>query len=335
MPDAELIFRALADGTRRRLLRVLSAHELSVSELVQVLGQPQSTVSRHLKVLRDAGLLVDHRAGATVMYAAPPPRVFLHAEPGAANGQPAAGNGVMATSVLRDRLLDWLGREGVETDLQRRVDAVTQRRRAEGSGFFDSVGARWDQLRAEAFGDAFHFEALSGLLPAEWTVADIGTGTGHLLPMLAAQFRNVIAVDPAANMLEVARERPELARARNIVFREGSLDDLPIESDALDLAIASLVLHHVDEPVRAVAEIGRCVRSGGRVLLIEQAAHEHADFHERMGDRWPGFEAKDVKRWVRRAGFAQMSVKTLATARATGRLAGHTPSLFAVTASKE
>jgi ubiquinone/menaquinone biosynthesis C-methylase UbiE/DNA-binding transcriptional ArsR family regulator len=334
MAVSELIFKALADATRQRILRVLWAQELSVSELVEVLDQPQSTISRHLKVLRDAGLLVDRRNGATVLHSTcpvPPGGASDSADGlGTGNNGGESGNGPCG---LRNRLLSWIGQQPMSDELRERLDRVNRSRQAEQADFFDTIGARWDQLRIEAFGEAFQLEALTWLLPADWTVADVGTGTGHLLGLLSSRFARVIAVDPAEAMLEAARNRPGLADADNISFRAGSLERLPIESDDLDLAIASLVLHHVSDPGAAISELRRCVRPGGRLLLIEQEPHHHAEFHERMGDRWWGFEPDTLADWTRQAGFDSVRIHPLPTARPTARRGIECPRLFALVAT--
>jgi ArsR family transcriptional regulator len=317
MPHAERLFRAMADSTRRRLLRVLSENELNVSELVEVLNQPQSTLSRHLKMLREAGLIVDRRRGTTVMSAAAP-------------RQAVPENG---TADLRERLVEWIETEPLDKSARTRLHRVLKRRGGGGADFFESVGGRWDQLRIDAFGQAFHFEALTSLLPAEWTVADIGTGTGYLLPLLATRFRRVIAVEPVDAMLAAARQRPELKSIRNVDFRSGSLDDLPIDTRRVDLAIASLVLHHVAEPAEALKELRRIVKRTGRLLVIEQETHENAAFRDRMGDRWWGFEPKALARWVRSAGFAEVEIRELTAVVGTNSQADPPPALFALTAA--
>jgi ubiquinone/menaquinone biosynthesis C-methylase UbiE/DNA-binding transcriptional ArsR family regulator len=374
MASSELIFRAMSEMTRQRLLRVLSLHDLNVSEMVEVLGLPQSTISRHLKVLREAGLLVDRRVGANVMYAAAPMTAAAdqgqqdraaseenakgsrrQAEAGVSGkeeaaqglgeaggadrvkgrrrgetwGHSAAGYGVVG---LRDWLLDWIGRTRLEEDVAERLDRVVRRRREAGGGFFDAVAVRWDQLRVEAFGEVFHLEALTALLPSEWTVADIGSGTGYLLPILSARFRRVIAVDPSARMLELARTRPEVRSAENIEFREGSLASLPVADGELDLAVVSLVLHHVEDPGLALAAIRRCLRPGGTMMMIEQEAHELAAFHERMGDLWSGFAPDRLTEWLTNSGFADVRVSPLSTARPSGRGRIEAPRLFVLTA---
>lgn len=332
MPDSELLFKAMADGTRQRLLQLLSVHELSVSELVEILDQPQSTVSRHLRVLRQAGLLVDRRAGATVLCTACPP-VALPVDTGhGRNGGGRGGNGNGPAAVaLRNWLLDWARREPLDEAFERRLEVVI-RRRTGAADFFETVGARWDQLRIEAFGHTFHLEALAGLLPPDWTVADVGTGTGYLLPVLAARFRKVIAVDPSEAMLDTAKQRPGLRDARNVVFREGSLARLPIADAEADLVIASLVLHHVERPGDGIAELRRCLRPSGRLLVIEQDAGERTGFHERMGDRWPGFSPGEMTAWARAAGLKDIEIRSLATGPETGRRAADAPGLFALIA---
>lgn len=336
MAATELVFKALTDPTRRRILGALSLEELSVSELVEILDQPQSTISRHLKVLRDAGLLLDRRSGPTVLHRTCPPllepETLLTAEAGT-NGDPAARSDRQgATAGLRHRLLGWIRQQPLDPVIQERLERVIHSRPAKGAGFFDTLGARWDQLRIDAFGETFHWEALTWLLPADWRVADVGSGTGYLLPLLSSRFAEVIAVDPSESMLEAARSRPELKGATNVSFRTGSLEHLPIEAGSLDLAIASLVLHHVGEPAAALRELRRCVRKNGRLLLVEQEAHHYAEFHERMGDHWWGFAPQSLADWALEAGFQKVQIQKLTTARPTARRSLECPRLFVLVA---
>lgn len=309
--DPEL-FRALAESTRQRLVQILLSEELSVTELIAVLRLPQSTVSRHLKVLRAADLVRDRREGVTMYYSAAP---------------------LNDGDELRGAIQRWLGRrplpQAVVTRLQRAL-----RRRGDGTaGFFQRIGKRWDELRGAAFGEAFATEAFAALLPREWTVADIGTGTGFLLPTLADNFDRIISIEPAATMLECARQRVAECGATNVAFHAGDLDHLPIEDNACDLAIACLVLHHVPEPARALAEMHRVVRPGGRILVIEQQAHENQAFYEMMQDRWWGFDRGDLAKQVASVGFGEVRHHDLRMVQ-TRSGAIDSPGLFVLTACR-
>ncbi len=307
------LFRALAEPTRRHIVQLLLAEELSVTELVTVLRLPQSTVSRHLKALREADLVRDRRDGVTTYYRSTP-----------------SDEG----DELRAAILRWLNRQPLAKSISTRLERALRQRQDGTIGFFQRLGKRWDELREAAFGQAFAAEAFVALLPREWTVADIGTGTGFLLPTLAENFDRVIAVEPAETMLECARQRVAERGVANVVFHAGDLDRLPIEENACDLAIACLVLHHVSEPSRALAEMYRVVRPGGRILVIEQQAHENQAFYEMMQDRWWGFERGELARQVTAVGFHNVRHHELRmTQTKTGAI--ESPGVFVLTAEKE
>jgi ArsR family transcriptional regulator len=311
VPASEEIFRGLADATRQKLLQLLLAEELNVTELVGILAQPQSTISRHLKVLRATGLVQDRRNGATSLYSA------VRARPG--------------QDELHPVLLDWLRRRPLPKRLQDRLRRVLRRRQNRAVGFFERLGERWDELREEAFGEAFATEAFLALLPRDWTVVDIGTGTGYLLPVLAEHFREVIAVEPAEAMLECARQRAAAQGSSKVLFHHGDLGRLPIGDGTCDLAIACLVLHHVAEPAEALGEMYRVLRSGGRILIVEQEAHESEAFYEMMQDCWWGFDPADLARRISAAGFRNVRHHSLTAGRGR-RGAMESPGLFVVTA---
>jgi ArsR family transcriptional regulator len=227
--------------------------------------------------------------------------------------------------------LDWLSGQSLDEGTQRRLKAVV-RRRADPDRFFDVAGKRWDRLRIEAFGEFFHLEALTALLPYDWRVADVGTGTGYMLGVLADRFGQVIAVDPNEAMLSIAKSRPEIAGRDNIEFRVGRAERLPIVQGELDLAIASLVLHHVPEPASGLSELQRCLRRGGRLLVIEQKPHRDTAFHDRMGDVWSGFAPEPLSEQVRAAGFEKVRYWPLLSPGRDTRGRGQAPVLFALVA---
>ncbi len=311
------VFRVLADITRLRVVQLLLLEELSVGELVEIVGLPQSSVSRHLKALRDAGLVRDRRVGATALHAA-----ALHSD-GAAEG---------TDEQLPAMLMQWLALRPLPSAVRERLDRVVAARDASNAGFFNRLGRRWDELRTDAFGAAFSMEAFVALLPRDWTVADIGTGTGHLLPTLSANFRRVIAVEPAEGMLECARGRVVQSRLTNVDLRQGDLTHLPLGDGEADLAIAMLVLHHVENPDDALRELRRIIRPGGRILIVEQEAHENQSFYERMQDRWWGFDAAGLSRRLTATGCEADQAHRLVTASREGSV--DAPPLFALTATR-
>ncbi|MCK4660972.1 MAG: ArsR family transcriptional regulator [Phycisphaerae bacterium] len=317
MMSSENVLKAMADPTRLKIMQALLRHELSVTEIVAMLAIPQSTVSRHLKVLRNAELISDRRNGVTVHYA--PSSVAMGGD----------------NDSLQSRLARWLEDEPVPRGLQERLQRVLEQRHAETVDFFESVGQRWDQMRTDCFGNSFHLEALTTLLPKSWVVADIGAGTGYLLPGLAAVFEKVIAVEPVPALLEVARSRLGPDDVNRVDLRRGDLRGLPIEDGEVDLAIAMLVLHHVPDPDAALAEVGRVVRSGGRILVVEQQAHRCEAFRELMHGRWWGFEPDSLAAQVRAAGFQEVIRHDLRTAGPTSASVPQTPDLFVLTGKRQ
>lgn len=318
MDPVELL-RALSDTTRMRILQLLLIEELNVSELVEILGLPQSSVSRQLKTLRNAGIVNDRRVGVTSLYSA------VNRPGGEAHSRP--------DEQLAPLLTDWLAHRSLPPAMHERLQRVIGQRGNDGPGFFNRIGRRWDELRTEAFGPSFAMEAFIALLPREWHVADIGTGTGHLLPTLAAHFESVLAVEPAEGMRTCAQQRIAQTGFENVEIRPGDLTRLPIDTGLIDLAIAMLVLHHVPNPDEALREIARIVRPGGRVLIVEQQSHENQDFYERMQDHWWGFDSNDLQRRLAATGCTQIQCKKLLTAASQEGLPD-SPPLFVLTATR-
>lgn len=311
----DVIFKSMTDPIRRRILQVLLQNELGVSELVNVLEAPQSTVSRHLKTLREAGLVDARQSGTSATY------FTLRSQNGPDHD-------------LRDRVLDWSASQELPTTLKSRLDAVLQSRQTDSDAFFSQVAHRWDAMRSDCFGNAFHLDALTALLPSDWTVVDVGCGTGYLLPLLAQRFAKVIAVDPVDEMLDVSRERLSDESAKHVTYRKGSATDLHIDDNQADLCIASLVLHHEPSPPDALTEFCRILKSGGRVLIIEQDAHSLTDFHEMMQDRWWGFDRNELCAQLTSAGFEKCEAHDLHSVAPAKASTIDAPGLFALTGRK-
>ena len=273
----------LSDPTRSRLLHVLENRELTVTELCSVLQLPQSTVSRHLKILSDEGWVSSRADGTSRCYR-------LESDPGDAARQ--------LWRIVREQVADSpAGRQDA-----RRVDGVLNERRSRSREYFSSVAGQWDAVRVELFGDRSPLIGLLAVADPKWVVADLGCGTGALSATLAPFVRNVIAVDASAAMLAAARRR--LDGAANVDVRQGELEALPIERASVDTVVMSLVLHYIAEPAKALGEAARVVRAGGRLIIVDMMPHDHEEYRQQMGHVWQGFSAEQLTDWLSVAGFA-------------------------------
>jgi SAM-dependent methyltransferase len=280
----------LADPTRLRLLHALERHELGVAELCEVLQQPQSTVSRHLKILSSQGWVEVRRQG--------PSRIYRMADP----LDPAARR---LWKLARDESERW---PALQHD-QLRLDRRLRERRSGAEDFFAGAAGDWDRLRAEWYGTGFGASALLALLPPDWTVADLGCGTGSLAAALAPEVARVVGVDQSADMLRSARRRT--AGLGNVELRRGTLEALPLEDASCDAALLVLSLGWVADPARALAEAARVVRPGGRLALVDAVLHDDEDFRRRAGQVWPGFEPARVADLLAAAGWAGVTCRPL------------------------
>jgi ArsR family transcriptional regulator len=277
---------ALADATRTRILRLLERQALSVAELCAVLQMPQSTVSRHLRVLGDDQWVTSQRDRTSTMY-----RMRLD------DLDPAARR---LWLLVRDQSESL---EGAASDDQR-LGSVLAERQTRSQAFFASTAGQWDKLRAELFGPDLDKLALAGLADPAWTIADLGCGTGQLAGQISPFVKQVYAVDSSRPMLEAAARR--LADQANVALRRGELTALPLDDQAIDLAILSLVLHHVAEPPRVLAEAARTLKAGGRLLVIDMVEHDRQNYRQSMGHVWLGFAQNQLEQWVERAGLSAL-----------------------------
>jgi SAM-dependent methyltransferase len=306
-PDILRQMSVLGDPLRSRILLVLERAELNVVELCGVLQSPQSTVSRHLKALTDAGWLASRADGTNRRYATK------------AGGLPAGTRALWL--LVRKETSDSLACQQDE----RRLAAILAARRTRSQEFFAAGGARWDELRDELFGRGFLLPALLGLLGDDMVVGDLGCGTGQVALAVAPLVARVIAVDASAAMLRAARKR--LAGHDNVELRPGTLEALPIEDADLDAATMFLVLHHVDDPARAVADVARVLKPGGRLVVVDMLPHDREEYRAQMGHLWLGFRDADVVELLNEAGFDGVRLTPLpADPKAKG------PALFAARA---
>ncbi len=282
---------SLADPTRVRLLRLVERHELTVVELCAVLQLPQSTVSRHLKVLADDGWVDWRPEGTSRLY---------HM---AVDGLPPAARRLW--TLTREQMSQAIS---AEQDDQR-LASVLAERQSRSQAFFSSAAGKWDKLRRELFGERFDVLGLLALLDPTWRVGDLGCGTGQTSEMLSPYVRRVIAVESSAAMFKAAKAR--LGNLPNVELHRGDLNALPLDDGTLDVALLHLVLHHVAEPAAVLAQAARALVPGGRVLIIDMQRHERREYQHQMGHVWLGFEPEQLTDWLTGAGFTGVRIHPL------------------------
>ena len=282
---------ALADTTRSRILLLLDRHELTVSELCSIMQLPQSTVSRHLKALSDSGWISARGEGTSNLYAMTRDEL-----------DPSARR---LWALVREQV----GPTPAAVHDQRRVQTVLAERRTKSQEFFSSSAGQWDRMRDDLFGDRVHLAALAAFADAEWTVGDLGCGTGQMTSALAPFVGRVIAVDASAAMLQAARKR--LQGFENVELRRGDLEALPVDDARLDAATLTLVLHHLPEPQRALAEVARVLKPNGKLLIVDMLPHDRDSYRQQMGHVWLGFSEEHIRRILEESGFDAVRIVPL------------------------
>ena len=288
--EAPALFRLLGDEVRLRLLRLLDADRLNVSELTGILGIAQSGVSRHLGLLKDAGLVCEERDGGYSYYRiAPSVREGLD------------GFGPL-WSLLRAHFEESAGTAGWRADLARLEEV--RRLRQENFETHGGPDARERQLVPGRSWAAWA-RALGHLLPP-MRVADLGCGEGYLTIEASRWAARVFAIDRSAVVLRRARSLAARRHVTNIIWKQGEIERLPIGDGSVDVALLSQALHHAADPARALAEAARVVVAGGRVLVLDLREHDQAWVKQRLGDRWLGFSPDALKRLLRGAGLVDI-----------------------------
>ncbi|MCJ2079387.1 metalloregulator ArsR/SmtB family transcription factor [Methylobacterium sp. E-016] len=291
-PDALGVLRAAAEETRLRILALLSEGELSVSDLTDILGQSQPRISRHLKLLVEAGLIERHREGAWAFFRLAETR---------------AG--------LVDPLIAGLSRDGAPLSEDRaRLDAVRSQRAETAKTFFARLAPKWDELRSlhvpEATVEAAVLAAL-GNRPVR-SLIDLGTGTGRMLGLLAPLAGRATGLDSSHAMLSVARANLERMGLARVDLRQGDIHAPPFARGSFDLVVVHQVLHYLDEPARALREAARLVAPGGRLLVVDFAPHDLEFLRESQAHRRLGFAADQVSGWLSEAGLDTVVTRDLA-----------------------
>jgi len=284
------LLKLLGDETRLRLLRLLSREALNVSELTGVLGVAQSGVSRHLALLREAGVVAEQRAGVFAWY-----RLAPDAD------DPASANAALWT---------WLRQQFEEPTPATKADdaRLEEVRRVRQESFRQHGGAEAKRQLVPGRSWAAWSRAL-GLLMPPLDVADLGCGEGYLTIETARWAKRVIAVDRSKEMLARARELAARRKVKNITWKRGEIERVPIADASVDLVLLSQALHHANDPSRVLAEARRILRPGGRVLVLDLREHGETWVREALGDRWQGFSDAGLRTLIEDAGFEHVTAR--------------------------
>lgn len=286
--DTLRCLKALADETRLRLFNLARTYELNVNEIVQTMGMGQSRISRHLKILTEAGLLSARRDGMWTFYRAD--TEGESARFAAALGE--AEGGLFPQDLARAR-------------------RIQDERRRESRRFFDAVAGDWRDMKRSLVGDTELNPFILRHIPRCGVAADLGCGSGDLLPVLRKKAARVIGVDRAPRMLEEARRRHiSDSRRGALELRLGELEQLPLRDGEVDCAVICLALHHLPDPEAGIAEAARVLKPDGTLVVVEWIAHRDESLRARFQDRWLGFEPAIVERWLVRS---RLTVQTKAT----------------------
>ena len=286
------LFRLLGDDARLRILRLLAAERLNVSELTGILGLAQSGVSRHLGMLKDAGLIAEQREGIYTWYRL-------------ASSLQQADNGFGPLwPLLQAHFEQTAGTADGRADAARLEEV--RRLRKENFDQHSGPDARERQLVPGRSWAAWA-RALGHLLPA-WRVADLGCGDGYLSIEASRWASRVVAIDRSRPVLERARALARRRGVRNITWRQGEIERVPLRDGSVDLAILSQALHHAADPAAAAAEAARIVAPGGRVLVLDLREHDQEWVTARLGDRWRGFSDATLARLLKQAGLSDVNI---------------------------
>ncbi len=290
MPDLQQHLSTLAEPVRVRLLSALHSEELGVGELTRILQLPQSTVSRHLKALQNTGWIRRRSEGTSGWYRM---------------GRDIDGSALEIWNVVQR---DFATSNQHDED-QARIAAAMAARKMDSRTFFGRMHAQWDTLRTELFGDSFALPTLLSFLPEDLTIADLGCGTGEALALLAPVAHRVIGVDLEQGMLDAAAERT--GDLGNVDLRSGGLEDLPLRDCEVDAVLVMLVLHHVPDTERALSEVHRVLKPGGKAVILDMHAHDREDYRLGMGHAHLGFDTDQLSAQALLAGLETTSCRSL------------------------
>ena len=301
MPSAseqiQRVFKTLSDPTRMRILHLLEREELVVQELMEVLGMAQSRVSRHLAILREAGLLQDRRDGTYVSYRFVPP--------------PAGPWQEGWALVKRNLTQDATGQRDLTL-----LAGVIEARSADSRSFFDAVGPEWDALRKVFNDDVLRARAAARLLEPGLRVVDVGTGTGILACELAHLGAEVVGIDHSTRMIDAARaklEREHFPHGAGVELRRAEANRMPLADSEMDAAFAHMALQYAPSPGEVIREMKRVLKPGGVLVVVDFVEHSLEWMRQELGVRWMGFDLDELRRWFDACGLPDVRIERAET----------------------
>ncbi|MGB9500333.1 MAG: ArsR/SmtB family transcription factor [Dissulfuribacterales bacterium] len=281
-------FKALADETRVRLLNILLHHELSVNEIVTLMDMGQSRISRHLKVMTDSGILNCRRDGAWAFYSA------------VADGD--AGRFIEYVRFL------FQSENVLASDLEK-ATVLVKERRIKSTNFFNSIATEWNYLQREVLGDFDLNQAILDCIDVCRYAVDLGCGTGQLLLRLRKKAGFAVGIDSSRKMLDQAQKLFSDDK-RNVELRLGELEHLPMGNGEADLAVISMVMHHLSDPEKVALEISRILKKDGMFIIADFEKHTNEEMRKKYGDRWLGFSKEEIRTILNNSGFEECEIKT-------------------------
>ena len=294
-PFADLLaaLEAAGEATRLRILALLAEAELTVTEMMAILGQSQPRVSRHLKLLVEARLIVRHREGAWAFFRFADGRI---------------------AETIRHSIIGELDRADLSLAAdRRRLEAVRIERKDQAATYFAQHAADWNRIRALHVAEArVEAEVLDLVGAASYqSILDVGTGTGRMLQVLAPAAARAVGLDVSPAMLAVARANLDEAGLRHVQLRQGDAYAIPPDLARFDLVIVHQVLHYLDDPLRAVREAARALKPGGRLLIVDFAPHAEETLREHHAHRRLGFAVSEIEGFLAEAGLAAEAAQTI------------------------
>ena len=294
--DIAGILKARADDSRLRLLHLLSKGSFNVQELTNTLHLSQSTVSHHLKILEQAGLVSHRKEGSWAFYTISP------SDQSSFEGQLLA---LTTEAITRSAKLTDL----LEED-RRAIQQVLSARRDKGRRYFETVAQDWSQIRDEAQGKADYLPYLKDRISPSCSLLELGCGSGTVLKQLAPRSGETFGVDYSSAMIEQARENLKHIESA-VDLRLGYLEHLPIGDETIDCAIACMVFHHIAEPLEALRDIARVLRHDGKLVVVDLVEHDNEYMRERYADLWLGFNTETFSRWGAQLGLETQHIEVL------------------------